>query len=151
MGKNGLGGRVLVGGLPRAPSFPCTSASTTRPARDRGSSLNCGIVPTVLVSTAADLSGVSECSVVCVPPFKAAPGQAPLPMGFSRREYWSGTPCPPPGDQAGISCASCTDRQILYPLSHLGSLALRARHHILHALGGEAKLAHSLLSFQPIR
>ena len=24
--------------------------------------------------------------------------QAPLSMGFSRREYWSGLPCPPPGD-----------------------------------------------------
>ena len=24
--------------------------------------------------------------------------QAPLPMGFSRQEYWSGLPCPPPGD-----------------------------------------------------
>ena len=24
--------------------------------------------------------------------------QPPLPMGFSRHEYWSGLPCPPPGD-----------------------------------------------------
>ena len=24
--------------------------------------------------------------------------QAPLPMGFSRQEYWSGFPCPPPED-----------------------------------------------------
>ena len=24
--------------------------------------------------------------------------QAPLAMGFSRQEYWSGLPCPPPGD-----------------------------------------------------
>ena len=24
--------------------------------------------------------------------------QAPLPMEFSRQEYWSGLPCPPPGD-----------------------------------------------------
>ena len=24
--------------------------------------------------------------------------QAPLPTGFSRQEYWSGLPCPPPGD-----------------------------------------------------
>ena len=23
---------------------------------------------------------------------------APLSMGFSRQEYWSGLPCPPPGD-----------------------------------------------------
>ena len=25
--------------------------------------------------------------------------QAPLSMGFSRQEYWSGLPCPPPGDR----------------------------------------------------
>ena len=25
-------------------------------------------------------------------------GQAPLSMGFPRQEYWSGLPCPPPGD-----------------------------------------------------
>ena len=24
--------------------------------------------------------------------------RAPLSMGFSRQEYWSGLPCPPPGD-----------------------------------------------------
>ena len=26
------------------------------------------------------------------------PCQAPLPMGFSRQEYWSGLPFPSPGD-----------------------------------------------------
>ena len=25
--------------------------------------------------------------------------QAPLSEGFSRQEYWSGLPCPPPGDR----------------------------------------------------
>ena len=28
----------------------------------------------------------------------AAACQAPLSMGFARQEYWSGLPCPPPGD-----------------------------------------------------
>ena len=34
--------------------------------------------------------------------------QAPLSMGFSRQEYWSGLPCPPPGDlpDPGIQPAS---------------------------------------------
>ena len=27
--------------------------------------------------------------------------QAPLSMGFSRQQYWSGLPCPPPGDLPG--------------------------------------------------
>ena len=39
--------------------------------------------------------------------------QAPLSMGFSRQEYWSGLPFPSPGDlpDLGItllSCVSCT-------------------------------------------
>ena len=38
--------------------------------------------------------------------------QAPLSMGFSRQEYWSGLPCPPPRDlpqprQESNPCASC--------------------------------------------
>ena len=34
--------------------------------------------------------------------------QAPRSMGFSRKEYWSGLPCPPPGDlpNAGIKPVS---------------------------------------------
>ena len=32
-----------------------------------------------------------------VTPWTAA-HQTPLSMGFSRQEYWSGLPCPPPGD-----------------------------------------------------
>ena len=32
-----------------------------------------------------------------VTPWTAA-RQAPLSMGFSRQEHWSGLPCPPPGD-----------------------------------------------------
>ena len=34
--------------------------------------------------------------------------QAPLSMGFSRQEYWSGLPCPPPGDlpNSGIKPSS---------------------------------------------
>ena len=36
--------------------------------------------------------------------------QAPLSMGFSRQEYWSGVPCPPPGDlpNPGINPTSLT-------------------------------------------
>ena len=34
--------------------------------------------------------------------------QAPLSMGFSKQEYWSGLPCPPPGGlpNPGIETAS---------------------------------------------
>ena len=44
---------------------------------------------------------VRVCSVtsvwLSVTPWTVA-HQAPLSMGFSRQEYWSGLPCPPPGD-----------------------------------------------------
>ena len=44
-------------------------------------------------------------------------------MGFSRQEYWSGPPCPPPGDlpDLGIELASLT------------SSALAGRFFIIHA------------------
>ena len=46
--------------------------------------------------------------------------QAPPSMGFSRQEYWSGSPCPPPGDlpYPGIEptslFVSCTGRWLSY-------------------------------------
>ena len=55
--------------------------------------------------------------------------QAPLFMGFSRQEYWSGLPCPPPGDLpdpgvkpvslmpptlAGRFFTTSTTREVLY-------------------------------------
>ena len=45
--------------------------------------------------------------------------QASLSMGFSRQEYWSGLPCPPPGDHPDpgiepVSHVSCISRQALY-------------------------------------
>ena len=44
-------------------------------------------------------------SCLSVTPWTVA-HQAPLSMGFSRQEYWSGLPCPPPGDlpDPGIKC-----------------------------------------------
>ena len=45
--------------------------------------------------------------VDCSPPGSAVP-EAPLSMGFSRQEYWSGLPFPSPGDlpQPGIESGS---------------------------------------------
>ena len=37
-----------------------------------------------------------SCVLLFVTPWTVA-HQAPLSMGFSRQEYWSGLPCPPPG------------------------------------------------------
>ena len=60
--------------------------------------------------------------------------QAPLSMGFSRREHWNGLPCPPPGessqprDQTCVSYVSCLGRRI-FP-THTTWEALGAIYHI---------------------
>ena len=65
------------------------------------------------------------CGVVC---------QAPLAMGFSRQEYWSGLSFPPPGDlpDPGIKLESPASPTLaggffFLPLSHLGSPGLQAQ------------------------
>ena len=49
--------------------------------------------------------------------------QAPLFKGFSRQEYWSGLPFPPPGDLAnpGIELVSPALAGGVLPQSHLGN------------------------------
>ena len=52
--------------------------------------------------------------------------QAPLSMGFSRQGYWSGLPCPPPGDlpDPGTKSVSAVSPELQadsLPLSHRGS------------------------------
>ena len=48
------------------------------------------------------------CSTLCNP--QTVAHQAPLSMEISRQEYWSGLPCPPPGDlpDSGIEHTSLT-------------------------------------------
>ena len=49
--------------------------------------------------------------------------QAPLSMEFSTQGYWSGLPFPTPGDPPpGLNLSLLLCRQILYHLSHHGSL-----------------------------
>ena len=49
--------------------------------------------------------------------------QAPLSMGFSRQEYWSGFPFPSPGGlpSSGIELTSPASQADSLPLSHQGS------------------------------
>ena len=50
--------------------------------------------------------------------------QAPLSLGFSKQEYWSGLPCPPPGDlpDPGMEPRSpALQADPFYHLSHQGS------------------------------
>ena len=62
--------------------------------------------------------------------------QAPLSMGFSRKESWSGLPCPPPGDlpDPGIELVSPEDPALQadsLPLGHWGSPGQNI-HHVLN-------------------
>ena len=62
---------------------------------------------------------------LCVTQWTAA-HQAPLFTGFSRQEYWSGLPCPPPGDlpDPGIESESAVSpalKEDSLPLSCQGS------------------------------
>ena len=71
--------------------------------------------------------GVCVCVCVCVSPSVmsnyATPWtialQAPLSMGFSRQEFWSGLPCPSPGDlpDPGIKLSSPALQVDSLPLS----------------------------------
>ena len=57
---------------------------------------------------------------------RTAAHQAPLSVGFSRQESWSGLQCPPPGnhltqDRPLSLRSTCTDGQVLHRSCHLGS------------------------------
>ena len=55
---------------------------------------------------------LQSCLTLCDPMVCSLTGSSVL--GFSRQEYWSGLPCPPPGDlpNPGIEPASLTSRAV---------------------------------------
>ena len=64
------------------------------------------------------------CLTLCDPITVAC--QASLSMRFSRQEYWSGWPCPPPGDLLNpgiepVSPVSAALQADSLPLSHWGN------------------------------
>ena len=85
----------------------------------------------ILASSTSCLGVVSGSMCVCmvshnqlfVTPWTVA-HQAPLSMGFSRQEYWTGLPFPPPGNlpDPGIEPTALVSptlsRRILYQLRH---------------------------------
>ena len=68
------------------------------------------------------LACTQSCPTLCNP--GTVPRQAPLSMGFSRPEHWSGLPCPPPEHlpDPGMEPASPTLQAGSSPLRHLGIL-----------------------------
>ena len=67
------------------------------------------------------VSVTQSCAAVAI--LWTAARQAPLSVGFSRQEYWSGMLCPPPGDppDPGIEPTSPALQADSLPLSHQGS------------------------------
>ena len=63
------------------------------------------------------------CPALCNP-MDCRPPQAPLSMGFSRQEYWSGLPCASPGDlpDSGIESRSPALQADSLPSEPLGEL-----------------------------
>ena len=70
-----------------------------------------------------------SCLTLC-DPMNCSPRQAPLFMGFSRQEYWSGLPCPPPGSNPGLPHR----RQILWQLNYQGSPESDTTEYMTHRL-----------------
>ena len=74
----------------------------------------CGCIWTRCVCACQVTSVVSN----SVQPYDYSLPGSSCPWGFSRQEYWSGWPCPPPGDLPGPGvtsvCVSCMGRQVLY-------------------------------------
>ena len=81
------------------------------------------------------LKAVHVCSVTSVVSSSATPWtvahQAPLSMGFSRQEYWSGLPYPSPGDlpNPGIEPSSPMSPALHFTTEPLGKPKLKARPH----------------------
>ena len=93
------------------------------------------VLQTISTKNACPLQKVKSLSRVRLleTPSTAAP-HAPLSMGFSRQEYWSGLTCPPPGDlpdpgirPAFFRCSALVDRfftinatwETMYVFTHL--------------------------------
>ena len=73
--------------------------------------------------------------------------QAPLSMGFSRQEYWSGLPCPPPGDLPTQGSNLCL-LQLLH--CQVGSLPLAPPGKPRYPLYLQAIKQDLLLSYAPV-
>ena len=72
--------------------------------------LCCAVLSCSVASDSLRLHGLQLSRLLC-------------PWGFSRHEYWSGFPCPSPGDlpNPGIKPRSPALQSILYQLSYWGS------------------------------
>ena len=79
---------------------------------------------TLIIQGESENQSHSCVRLFAIPKTVACP--TPLSMKFSSQEYWSGLPFPSPVDvpDQGINTGFLYCRQILYLLSHWGSLTL---------------------------
>ena len=77
---------------------------------------------------------LQPCPTLCDSLDCSPPGS--LSVAFSRQEYWSGLPCPPPGDllETGIKPTS-----LMFPARQVGSLH---QHHLLYPDNHDGVLTH---------
>ena len=82
------------------PSFPCEHSVFRNEAATCVFLFTClaetWLMTPVRDSTGACVKSFQSCLTLCDPTDCSPPGSSS--MGFSRQEYWSGLPCPPPGD-----------------------------------------------------
>ena len=78
--------------------------------------------PSKLLCCAVLCLVTQSCLPLCNPMDSSLPGFS-VHGEFSRQEYWSGLPCPPPGDlpSLGLNSGLPHCRQILYRLNYQGS------------------------------
>ena len=108
------------------------------------------ILPCLFKDKALFLIWHTRASIINLPPFKThlthvqsaksclthcnptVAHQPPLSLGFSKQEYWSGFPLPPPGDlpDPGIKPKSPVLQVDSLPLSHLGSPSSHTTHYL---------------------
>ena len=90
------GGSEVKASASNAGDLGLIPGSGRSPGEVNGNQINTSIFVFEYCAAKLLLSHFSHVQL-CVTQWTAA-HQAPLLMGFSRQEYWSGLPCPPPGD-----------------------------------------------------
>ena len=105
---------VLMKALALAPPYSCPPINPTFFPKKCGIYCN-GILLGHKKENVAICSNMEELGGYYITPWTVA-RQAPLFLGFSRQEYWSGLPFLSPGDLPNPGLLHC--RQILYQLSY---------------------------------
>ena len=100
-----------------------SSGISLAPSTDPPGSVQKGALPPRWKAICCCCLVTELCPILCSP-MDCRLSQAPLSMGSSRQEYWSGLPFPSPGDlpDPGIEPTSLVWQADSLPLSHKGSL-----------------------------